>query len=190
MVRSLMMFPLLALLSFGGFVCGKSEERSVSTNARELRFKVARCIDREGIGIEAFSLLIPADWAFEAAIHWNVQNPGMPAVATMRTMSPDSTKEVDVFPNQSFFWTDNPMTRSMFPVGSRYFGAEVRPVLQVRDMLRRIVLPRFRRHAKELKVVKEENVPALARIAETGNSAAASGLFHAEGGKIRIEYRT
>ncbi len=183
------MFPLLlAILVSVGLNCGKPEKPPSRSDVPELRFKPAVCMDNEGTGIEAFRVLIPADWTFSSYIRWNIQNPGMPAVAGMQTTSPDGLKEVNVFPNQSFFWTDNPMTRSMFPPGSRYFGAEVRPLMHVGAMLRTVALPRFRRNARKLRIVREDMVPELVRAAGLRPQTIPGGQSAAEGGKIRVEY--
>jgi hypothetical protein len=45
-----------------------------------MRFKAFSCVDTQGIGCEAFRLLIPAGWEFSGGVHWLLNNPGMPAV--------------------------------------------------------------------------------------------------------------
>ncbi len=184
------MFPLLlAIPVMMGVHCGKPEKPVADAGAPELRFKTAVCMDNEGTGIEAFRLLIPSDWSFSGYIRWNIENPGMPAVGGMKTASPDGRRELNVFPNQSFFWTDNRLTQSLFPPGSHYFGAEVRPLMRVGAMLRTIALPRFRHGAQKLHVIREEALPELVRAAGAQVQAAPGGGSSAEGGKVRIEYR-
>jgi hypothetical protein len=89
-----------------------------------LRLKTVSYIDQQGIGTEAFKLLIPSDWQSEGGIQWLLDNPGMPAVSQLRVWNPKGAEQFQVFPNQAFFWTDNPMTMALFPVGSKYFGTE------------------------------------------------------------------
>jgi len=106
---------------------GNHASSNETTSNPPLKFKTVRYVDEQGIGIEAFTMLIPSDWSFEGGIRWVLDNPGMPAVASFRITSPDGRDEVETFPNQSFFWTTNQMTLQLKPVGSKNFGAEVRP---------------------------------------------------------------
>jgi hypothetical protein len=146
-----------------------------------------RCIDHKGIGTEAFSLLIPADWKFDGGVRWVLDNPGMPATARFTVKSPAGPEAMEVFPNQAMFWTDNPMHRGMFPVGSKYFGAEVRPVASPREALKGIVLPRFRGGVSGLKVVQSRELPDLARALGAGKPQQGVRTF-GNAAKVRIEY--
>ena len=87
--RVLMMFVLGA-----GFVFSMSISAAENASMRKaaaksgvvekdgvFRLKKFSYIDRQGIGGEAFSLLIPSDWDFQGGITWSLDNPGMPAVA-------------------------------------------------------------------------------------------------------------
>ena len=151
------------------------------------RFKNFSYRDREGMGIEAFSMLIPADWQFSGGINWLLDNPGMPATARFRVTAPDGSGEFEVFPNQPFFWSNNQMLLSTFPIGSRYFGNEVHPPLGPLQALKEIVLPRFRGDVRDLRIVSEENLPDLAK--ELGAGAAQSGVSTAAAGaRVRVEY--
>lgn len=92
-----------------------------------LHLKRFACVDRQGTGIEAFSMLIPADWRFAGGIQWILDNPSMPATAAFTVRSSDGSDVFEVFPNQAFYWTDNQMMLATIPPGGRYFGNEVRP---------------------------------------------------------------
>jgi len=110
----------------------------------------------------------------------------MPATGWLRTKGPRSGEALEVFPNQSFFWTDNPMNKQMFPTGSKYFGAEVRQPVGAVDMLKSIVLRRFRKQAEGLSVVSAEHLPDLA--ASLGVKAGQNGIGRTDGGRVRISY--
>ncbi len=152
---------------------------------QSLRFRTEVCIDRSGTGAEAFRMLVPAGWKFDGGITWILDNPGMPATAWLRAGNASAPEELEVFPNQSFFWTDNPMNQQMFPPGSRYFGAEVHVPVGPVQALKSIVLRRFRPSARNLAVVHEEHLPELA--ASLGVSSRAPGMS-ADGGKLRVTY--
>jgi hypothetical protein len=150
-----------------------------------MRFRTEVCVDRNGTGGEAFRMLVPAEWKFSSGITWVLDNPGMPATAWMRASHPLAPEALEIFPNQSFFWTDNPMNQQMFPPGSKYFGAEVRTPLGPVQALKTIVLRRFRQSVGNIKVTSEEHLPDLA--AALGVSRNQAGMS-ADGGKLRVRY--
>ena len=151
-----------------------------------MRFRTEICVDRTGTGTEAFRMLIRSDWKFSGGITWILDNPGMPATAWLRATNPSKPEELEVFPNQSFFWTDNQMHLQMFGPGSKYFGAEVRTPVGPVQALKSIVVKRFRRSAKGLAIVHEEHLPDLA--ASLGVNRNVPGMS-ADGGSIRIRYK-
>lgn len=152
------------------------------------RFKMVKYVDRDGIGIEAFRMLIPADWKFDGKITWLLDNPGMPAVARFKVTSPTGHEEFEVFPNQPFFWTTNTMLLQMFPVGSKYFGNEVRRPLDALQALKGVVIPRFRRNLAGLRIVSEQQLPELAKSLGAGQAQPGVSVS-ADGAKVRIEYQ-
>ena len=153
-----------------------------------LQFRKFSYVDREGIGIEAFHMLVPSDWKVAGGIRWVLDNPGMPAVASFRVTDPKEVDEFEVFPNQPFFWTNNPMVRQLFPVGSRYFGSEVRTPVKALEALKQIILPRFRRGVEKTQIVREQVLPDLAKSLGAGQTQPGVSAW-ADGAKIRIEYK-
>lgn len=172
--------------------CGKSEQSGAAEKKAQkgttVRFKTVKYIDKQGIGIEAFRFLMPSDWNFEGGIRWVLDNPGMPAVADLRVKNPKGREEFEVFPNQAFFWTNNQMVLSTFPIGSRYFGNEVRPPIQPIEALRNIVIPRFRGNVTELRIISQQPLPELAKALGAGKPQPGV-TTSADAAKIRIEYK-
>jgi len=166
-----------------------SEDVNVQTASGQqkqpMRFRTEICVDRNGTGNEAFRMLVPAGWKFNGGITWVLDNPGMPATAWLRATNPSVPEELEIFPNQSFFWTDNPMNQQLFPSGSKYFGAEVRVPVGPVQALKSIVLRRFRQSARNLAIEHEEHLPDLA--ASLGVSSQTPGMS-ADGGKLRVTY--
>jgi hypothetical protein len=154
-----------------------------------IRLKTLTYIDDQGIGIEAFRVLAPSDWKFEGGIRWILDNPGMPAVASFRIFNPNGLDELEGFPNQAFFWTDNPTQLQLFPVGSRYFGSEVRPIVGPVDALKRIILPRFRGNVQDLRIVREEELPGLAKSLGAATQSLPGFSTSADGARLRIQYQ-
>jgi hypothetical protein len=152
-----------------------------------LRLIKFSCVDAKGMKSEAFSFLMPADWQFKGGIVWRLDNPIMPAMARFTVKSPDGSTALEVFPNQSLFWTTNPMHRSIFPAGSKYFGAEVRPVASPEQALKGIVIPRFRGGGQNLKVISVKAVPELAKKLGAGKPQPGVDTF-GDAARVRIEY--
>ncbi len=173
--------------------CGTSLVRQESPKAGTagglgVHLKTVTCNDQQGIGMEAFRLLIPATWEFEGGIHWLLNNPGMPAVIAFRAYNPQGQEAFEVFPNISCYWTNNPMVRMTFPVGSFYFGNEVRPPLQALQALQEMVIPRYRGQMAGLQIIAQEHLPDLPKALQAGSPAAPSTPTEADGGRVRIHY--
>jgi len=152
-----------------------------------MRLKKYSLVDSQGTGGEAFSMLIPADWRFEGGVTWVLDNPAMPATARFTVTNPASYEGLEVFPNQALFWTNNHMLLGMFPIGSRYFGAEVRPVLGPEEALKAIVLPRMKGKQPGIKVIGTKNLPELAKALKAGAPQPGVQTF-GNAAKVRIEY--
>jgi hypothetical protein len=153
-----------------------------------MRFSPFVCPDPQGTGMEAFKMLIPTGWQFRGGVYWIQDNPGMPAVLSFQVFNPSGAEGFEVFPNQSFYWDNNPMTQMTFPVGSRYFGNEVRPPMNAQQMLRQVVLPRFRKFP-EVKILKEDHLPDLPNQMRSNNPAnQQNAQVSADGARVRIRY--
>jgi len=153
-----------------------------------VHLKTISCVDQQGIGIEAFRLLIPAGWEFEGGVHWLMNNPGMPAVIAFRACNPQGEEAFETFPSIPFYWTNNPMVTAMFPVGSLYYGNEVRPPMPAIRVLEEIVVPRYRGQVPDLRLVQQEHLPDLARELQESSPAASTGVTSADGARVRIRY--
>jgi len=153
--------------------------------AATARYRTVTVVDREGIGLEAFRLLAPADWQAEGGVRWVLDNPLQPAIVDFRVRNPQGREEVQVFPNQACFWSNNPTVMSLHPPGRKYFGCEVRKPVTAAEALRTVVIPRFRGDVSGLKVVSGEEMPDVAK-----QVAAASPAFNhpASAAKVRVEY--
>lgn len=199
MRRNIVFSMFLVILSIG-LMCSeiygqqreveKASEQSASSEqiVETIRLKPFGYIDRQGTGIEAFSMLIPSGWKFEGGIGWLLDNPGIPAYAAFRVGNPGRTQEFEVFPNQPSFWTTNRTLLSTFPIGSRYVGSEVRPIVSPVEALRQIVIPRFRQNVTKLKIVNAQPLPELAQALGAGGASQPGVSIGAEAAKIKIEY--
>jgi hypothetical protein len=169
-----------------GTTAGKPGSTAGAAAGNVIRLKTISFIDQDGTGTEAFKMLIPTDWQYEGGIQWIMDPPNMPAVSQFRVWNPKGTEEFRVFPSQAFYWTDNPLTAQLFPTGSKYFGNEVRELLNPLDALKQIVIPRFLGDVQRLEVINEQDISDLIPTSEPTQDA----LPTSRGvGKIRVEYQ-
>jgi hypothetical protein len=169
-------------------VCGSREGQAGAMEqaaVRGMRLKMFTYTDREATGLEVFRMLVPVGWQFQGGCRWLLDNPGMPATVACQLWNPQGPEAFEILPNMNLVWNNNPMTRMMNPVGSRYFGAEVRPPMGIQEAMRGLVLPRYRSQVQNLQVLSFEPLPDFPRLAKS--EAAISG-GSAEGGKVRIRY--
>lgn len=155
-----------------------------------IRLKRRSFEDTQGLGGEAFALLMPVDWQAEGGVNWRLDNPAFPAYGAVRISNPRGSEQFEVFPNLPFFWTNNPMVLYTNPPGSKYFGSLVRqPPTSAVQALGEIVVPLFRGQAAGLRVISAQPVPALTDAIRQLQARGQPGLaMQADAAKIRIEY--
>ncbi|MGQ9600032.1 MAG: hypothetical protein ACUVWZ_11530 [Anaerolineae bacterium] len=156
-----------------------------SSIVRGMRLKQFTYIDTQGTGLPIFRMLAPVGWRFQGGCRWLLDNPGMPAVIDIQISNPQGAEAFAILPNMNFIWNNDPMARMMLPVGSRHFGAEVRPPMKALDAFRQLVLPRYRSAMGKIQILHEELQPDLPRLVRS--EAAIRGGW-AEGARIRIRY--
>jgi hypothetical protein len=166
----------------------KLEKKSSQKLYNPVKFKRYSFIDRQGTGSEAFSFLMPVDWIFKGGLIWITDNPGMPATAAFTVSNTKGAEEFEVFPNQPFFWSTNQQLLNMFPIGSKYFGSEVKPILNATQAIHQVVLPRFRNNVGNLRVIKDESVPELAKAIGSKINQEGGVISKTDASKVRIEY--
>ncbi len=155
------------------------------TALRGMRLKQFSYTDTQGTGLELFRALMPVGWQFEGGCRWLQDNPGMPAVVAFQIFNPQGAEMFSVLPSINLVWNINPMAQLMYPVGSRYFGAEVRAPVSIRQALREMVLPRNRSNVEGLQILAEEPQPDLPKLVKAEAPLVGGS---AEGGKLRLRY--
>lgn len=137
-------------------------------------------------GMEAFRLLVPKTWRAEGSITW-APNPALPVQSRFRFYNPAGTEELNLYPAQSYFWTDNRMFLTTNPPGSLRFYSRVAQPIDLRTAFRTVIIPGIRKNASGLTILQEREVPELAALAK---GAPVQGVqSSAQGGKVRIAYR-
>jgi hypothetical protein len=136
--------------------------------------------------MEAFRLLIPKAWRAEGSITW-VSNPALPVQSRFRYYNPAGAEELNLYPAQSYFWTDNRMFLATNPPGSLRFYSRVAQPIDLRTAFRTVIIPGVRKNASGLTILQEKEVPELAALARGGPVQGVQSS--AQGGKVRIVYR-
>jgi hypothetical protein len=135
--------------------------------------------------MEALRLLIPKGWHAEGKITWSA-NPALPAQARFRISNPKGTEEFNIFPTQSYFWTNNQMFLGTNPPGSMRFGTLVVRPIDLHTAFTQVIIPYVRSGVGGVRIIEEKEMAELARIAR---GQPVQGVHSsAQGGKIRIQY--
>jgi hypothetical protein len=190
-MKNLQFIFKLMLVASVLFSCGNSSSstnKAADNKGKVLRFKKYSYIDKQGTGLEAFSFLMPSDWAFEGGITWILDNPAMPSVSAFRVYDPKGKAEFEVFANHCNFWTTNMQLLGMFPPGSKYFGSTVMKPVTAQKALRNLILSEHRGGYQDLRVTKDEDFPALPKALGAGKQAQGYGSSGATGAKLRVTY--
>jgi hypothetical protein len=145
-------------------------------------------VDQQGMGSEAFSLLVPADWGFTGGIRWQLDCPAMPGVVSFVVSNPAGPEALELFPNRMFFWSGDASVRSFFPRGSRYMGAEVEPPASALDYLQELVRQR-RRGVESLRILEAKAQPELGRSLASPAPPVPGATATTDAASLRIEYQ-
>ena len=105
-------FPSSLLLSCLLIVGNVSCNLPSTASHAPMRFRTQVVVDNSGIGIEAFRLLVPSRWKCSGKIRWVLDDPGMPATASLLASDSMDIADMEFLPNQSCFRTDNPNIKS------------------------------------------------------------------------------
>lgn len=144
-----------------------------------LKFKKVSYIDEVGTGLEAFHFLMPADWQFTGGITWMLDVPMMPAKAAFRASAPNSKAAFVTYPTHCYYWLQDPVNQSLFPLGSRYFGMEIKYPVTAVDALTKMILPQ--EHGN-VEILKAEPLPELVKLVGAGQQG------YADGAKVRFRF--
>lgn len=136
-------------------------------------------------GLEAFRCLVPKGWKVEGGISWSA-NPALPAQSQFRFWDPQSLDELNLFPAQAYFWTDNRLLLATNPWGTLRFNTLVAPPVDLAAAFSRIVLPSARGKVPRITVTSRQQVPELAALAR--GEATPGVNSSADAGKVRVRY--
>ncbi|MCU0558882.1 MAG: hypothetical protein MUD16_01635 [Desulfobacterales bacterium] len=175
-----------ALLTAAFSVCAQPAD-TTAVSAGAARFRRISVEDRQVIGGEAASFLVPADWHVQGGVVWRA-HPVLPAGAHIRASAPRSRQQVEAFPSFPFTWGDNCGPGKLMPVGASWFGNEVHPPFaSARACLETLIIPRVR-SAVRWRVTQREDLPRLAAAHRKHTPGEPGAHIFYDAARVRIEY--
>jgi hypothetical protein len=132
---------------------GTENPDQAATGAWGVRMKRAACNDPKS-GLVAFQFLIPADWEFLSDIWWR-DSVTMPAIPSFRAWNPHGPEQIEWLPTIPNVWHKNILTEALGKWGTKSFrfkedGIEARAPLTAPEVLRTLVIPRYRGPLEDL----------------------------------------
>jgi hypothetical protein len=196
-------WAVLAMIAVMALICPAPTAKSAATAANDtFKMKQVQVIDRGGFGqpTPAVDLLIPTDWKFESNVQW--ENRGCftdLAGITFRAQSPDGRPVIEAFPSFSWAWASDPAVQKYLVMENRQ-GAQVglkpcpvNPPVPAADVLRKVVLPKYRA-GKEASTVEPipnfgQSMNNRAHTPEQQSARAGQQIqFRADSARARLKY--
>jgi hypothetical protein len=136
--------------------------------------------------LEVFRCLVPKGWRVDGEVRWSA-NPALPVQSRFRFHDPGSADEVNIFPTQAFFWTDNVTFLRTNPPGTLRFNTLVAQPVDLEAAFDRLLVPGIRKDATGLSVRDRKRLPELARLAAGDPTPGVRSS--AQAGKVRLAYQ-
>jgi hypothetical protein len=137
---------------------GRSSPRA---NSAPLVFRNQIVMDQQGLGLEAFRMLVPKDWIFNGGITWNfAKNP--PEPFTVYTVSsPDGSAVIQQFPHLKMFWAPDQMLQASYAQS----GWGIMQPMGAAEFLQRMFIAQARQGVADMKVLETAPLPGVAQQA-------------------------
>lgn len=149
---------LLALLL--GTACTASPEPKAA-GQHQLILRQQVVVDQQGMGFEAFRMLVPKDWSFAGGISWNYGKFPPEARTAYTITSPDGRAVIESFPALNLYWSPEPMLQQSFAQS----GSTIMQPMQAEAFLKNFYMAQVRPDAANVKVADTQSLPELARHA-------------------------
>ncbi len=180
-----------------------ASQSAVPAGGNFYRMKLARIVDERGFErpMTALTLLLPTDWQFQGSVQY-AQATGCHAnivQLVFRATSPDGRLAIELFPGNTWQWTDDANMRNMMQTSNQQMarfgrrGCDIMAPMTADEFLRRQVLPAARRGAgvtgSEAMPDAEARMQAEAREAQ--QTAARQGVrvnVQTSAGRVRLSY--
>lgn len=152
-------FIFIAIFAMLIFAHAASQKRQA--DGRPLVFRSHTVFDQQGLGLEAFRLLVPKDWVFNGGITWNfAKHPPEASVIYMIT-SPDGKSAIQQFPGLRMYWSQDQQQLYSSAQG----GLTIMQPLGAIDFLKGVFISQARQGVREMKVIETQPLPGMAQQA-------------------------
>jgi hypothetical protein len=164
-----------------------------------MRMRVVKIMDAQGWGqpVEVARLLVPSDWKSEGGVTWAqgmTRCPQNIIQGRWRAMAPDGLTGMEILPQYSWVWSDDPMQQqTMHNSAASGMACDANPAMNPPDFLTHMVLPRTRQGAR---IVTAEPLRGVADAEQAKLNASygpmvQQGLLRgvrAEAGRVRFQH--
>jgi hypothetical protein len=131
--------------------------------SRTIRFSHAS-IDDPLLQGKAYDVLVPAGWKMDGRVIWDFSCFAMPANMEMHASSPDGSVQFNRFPTMMFQWS--PSLEFYVGLGRKATGVEIRrPIDNPVSVVTELLMPQYRRGARNVRVILSEDLPRAAEAA-------------------------
>lgn len=149
-----------------------------------LRLRAVSVNDPMVNNIEAFRMLVPADWQVQGGVVWRIEMANLASVI-MRVFAPNGSAMLETYPNIPFTWDQNGIFG--FSPGSIYLGQIVHaPIWDAAAYVQQIILPQFRRGINARVVARQELADVAQQTATNVYEPGLNKRVLAE--RVRVEY--
>ncbi|MCR4398758.1 MAG: copper amine oxidase N-terminal domain-containing protein [Firmicutes bacterium] len=168
-----------------------------------ISFREYSFLDSEGLGVEGFRMLLPADWHLSGGIQWRKERPLLPASLALRVSAPDAAESLECFPDEAYFWIEaqglwipydyGPQMRAQMAMS--YQGYEARRPMDAASYITGVLIPRYRGDVSSLSVVKTvslNDTPAVVQLRDALARRPAGPLPErvvVDAAQVRVSYR-
>lgn len=155
------------------------QQTSTKENAQRAQLGQYTLLDR-AIGRTAWTFVAPVDWKKEGGVYWTGRFIPLAYYTELRLSNPRGSEELDLFPTVIYAATDNAVLAN---------GRPTSPYLQADECVRRILIPRHRPQARNVRVPAVDKQPAQL-VAEATARARTQGVADCDirAARVLVEY--
>jgi hypothetical protein len=183
------------IVIFGTFIFAQAALHTRQGSGTPLIFRSRVVFDQQGLGLEAFRLLVPKDWVFNGGVTWNFAKLPPEAFVVYTITSPDGKSAIQAFPHLNMYWSQDPQHQYSFA----QMGSTIMQPLDAINFLQGVFIPQTRQGGSDMKVIETQPLPGAAKQALAENNLMLN-IFgqispftfpyeaRSDAGRVKVEY--